>query len=963
MNPLNSSPRRWMALAWFAAIALTTSCTDPVAVAREGGETAVAVRAKSHATAGLVPITGITIDTRPWTPGALPTAATAAAVFNALPTGVAGYTSGPVPAANLAATVASIGVNALGLPDTTWGGVRNPGGAHNNVATRYRVSITPTVLTSVTVQFAVDFAGGALYIDGVMQAENWNDPFWFGAWLMDVGVAPANPADPYVPVMVTSDAVLEATATLSAGVMHTIEVIGFENGNDYGNAARIKLVGGAWENVAAPEVAVLLTVARAGSGGGTVSSTPAGINCTTLTCSASVVWGSLVTLTATPDATSQFVGWSIPGCTGPTCVVTVGSAQTVTATFQRVYTGTVTTGAITVETRYWTQSIVNPATVPSVTAAFNSLPNTVAGYTNQPVRVANLTRNGPLFSPPNVAAHQDIATRSVIAMTALGAAEVSFRFDADYGKGAALLVDGGVIASDWSGMGPGAWGLLGTAVLTAGPHVVELVGFEDCCDGGIKGEYNTGAGWTAVADPAPLPNVALVVTGMAGGNVSSLPAGITCGPVCGGSFPMGTQVTLTAAPNPSFVFTGWGGACTGTDACVVRMQAASTVTAAFAANQLTVSKPGTGGGTVTSGPAGIDCGATCAASFPAGTSVTLTAAPDPTSLFGGWNVAGCTGVTCTVPMNGARAVAVTFSRITFPLTVITAGTGSGAITSSPAGITCGSTCAWPFAMGPSVTLTATPSSTSVFSGWSVAGCTGTTCAVPISAATTVTATFTRLTFALTVAKSGTGTGTVTSSPAGINCGSTCVATYGAGTTVTLAATPAGSNGFAGWSGACTGTGPCLVTMDAIKSVTAQFKSDMTPPVISCVASPDRLWPPNHKMVDITVKVTLTDAGSGAAGFTLLSATSSEPDDAKESSRKDEEDDDVGDGNTVNDIQGWILGTADVKGQFRAERAGGGNGRTYTLTYRGLDVAGNSATTSCKVFVPHDNDDHHDSGNR
>jgi hypothetical protein len=78
--------------------------------------------------------------------------------------------------------------------------------------------------------------------------------------------------------------------------------------------------------------------------------------------------------------------------------------------------------------------------------------------------------------------------------------------------------------------------------------------------------------------------------------------------------------------------------------------------------------------------------------------------------------------------------------------------------------------------------------------------------------------------ALTVAKSGTGTGTVTSGPAGINCGSTCSATFASGTAVTLAATADAGSTFAGWSGACTGTGICTVTMDAAKSVTATFNT-------------------------------------------------------------------------------------------------------------------------------------------
>ena len=75
---------------------------------------------------------------------------------------------------------------------------------------------------------------------------------------------------------------------------------------------------------------------------------------------------------------------------------------------------------------------------------------------------------------------------------------------------------------------------------------------------------------------------------------------------------------------------------------------------------------------------------------------------------------------------------------------------------------------------------------------------------------------------LTVATAGTGTGTVTSSPAGISCPGDCSEAYTTGTVVNLTATPGGGSTFTGWSGACTGTGACQVTMNAATSVTATF---------------------------------------------------------------------------------------------------------------------------------------------
>ncbi len=162
--------------------------------------------------------------------------------------------------------------------------------------------------------------------------------------------------------------------------------------------------------------------------------------------------------------------------------------------------------------------------------------------------------------------------------------------------------------------------------------------------------------------------------------------------------------------------------------------------------QLTVSKSGAGSGTVTSAPAGISCATTCAASFPAGSRVTLSAAAASGSSFGGWSGGGCSGTaTCVVTLNAATTVTATFGTSPPPpvqLTVSKSGAGSGTVTSAPAGINCGTTCAASFPAGSQVTLSAAAASGSSFGGWSGGGCSGTaTCVVTLSAATTVTATF------------------------------------------------------------------------------------------------------------------------------------------------------------------------------------------------------------------------------
>ncbi|MBI2381010.1 MAG: hypothetical protein HYV16_09675 [Gammaproteobacteria bacterium] len=160
--------------------------------------------------------------------------------------------------------------------------------------------------------------------------------------------------------------------------------------------------------------------------------------------------------------------------------------------------------------------------------------------------------------------------------------------------------------------------------------------------------------------------------------------------------------------------------------------------------------------------------------------------------------------------------------------------GKGRVTSNPTGITCGSDCTQPYKQGTSVVLSAAPSAGYYFYGWSGRNisCPGTgTCTVLMSGSRTVLATFkptTTTTYKLTVSVSGLGQ--VSSSPAGISCGSDCVENYVSGTSVTLTASPAAGYRFSGWSGtgiSCPGTDPCTLSMSAARTVSASFS-----PVVS-----------------------------------------------------------------------------------------------------------------------------------
>ena len=95
----------------------------------------------------------------------------------------------------------------------------------------------------------------------------------------------------------------------------------------------------------------------------------------------------------------------------------------------------------------------------------------------------------------------------------------------------------------------------------------------------------------------------------------------------------------------------------------------------------------------------------------------------------------------------------------------------------------------------------------------------------MNAATNVSANFTLNQYTLSVNKTGTGNGTITSSPAGINCGTDCIELLNYGTLVTLTAASSIGSTFVGWSGGgCSGTGTCNITITSATTVTATFSS-------------------------------------------------------------------------------------------------------------------------------------------
>ncbi len=217
--------------------------------------------------------------------------------------------------------------------------------------------------------------------------------------------------------------------------------------------------------------------------------------------------------------------------------------------------------------------------------------------------------------------------------------------------------------------------------------------------------------------------------------------------------PQGTSTTFTVTPNAGYgigTVSGCDGALAGSTYTTGPINGACAVRATFSAlprYPLTVSK--TGSGTVTSVPAGINCGTTCQAAYYSGTSVVLTAKTATGSQFADWtDCPNPNGNTCTVAVTEARTVQARFVP-TVRLTLSKTPAAYGTVTSSPAGITCGTTCTSAgaaFPQGTTVTLTAQPRPGRSLKSWSGTGagaCTGTdlSCTVPMDAVKSVKVVF------------------------------------------------------------------------------------------------------------------------------------------------------------------------------------------------------------------------------
>ncbi len=198
-------------------------------------------------------------------------------------------------------------------------------------------------------------------------------------------------------------------------------------------------------------------------------------------------------------------------------------------------------------------------------------------------------------------------------------------------------------------------------VISTGSHLAEMFiayqeYFVDWGDHDIRGR---------IVEVMEYRNLSVEKTGTGDGDIVSL-EGIDCGNICEISLPYKSGDLLGAHAADGSVFTGWSGDGVNMlwNTRIVQMEFDQHVIANFElAHTLSVNKTGTGDGTVTSNPSGINCGNTCQADFEVDTTVTLTAIALDGSEFTGWSGA-CSGTgTCQVTMSQARSVTVNFEEI------------------------------------------------------------------------------------------------------------------------------------------------------------------------------------------------------------------------------------------------------------------------------------------------------------
>jgi len=559
------------------------------------------------------------------------------------------------------------------------------------------------------------------------------------------------------------------------------------------------------------------------------------LSCIGNTCTGTYSYNSPVTITAIPDSTSDFAGWT--GCDSTnsnTCTVTMTSNRSVSVIFTRITynliveksgtgTGTVTASGINCGTDC-SESYVF-ATFVNLTASAN-IGSTFTGWTgcdsvNSNTCTVTMTTNKTVSA---------IFTSNQYTLTA-----------GKTGTGSGVITGTGISCGiDCTELFTYGTVVTLTATADTGSGFTSWTGCDsintNTCTVTINGNKTVSAAFT-------LNTYTLTATKAGTGSGSLTAPDLSCvGSMCTGTYNYNETVHITATADSGSVFASWTGCdSVNNNICTILVNGDKNITATFYLQYtLVVSMEGTGGGRVVSSPSGIDCEPTCSNTFLVGTPITLTAYPYGGSSFAYWSGA-CTGSspTCEVTMTSYVEVTAHFVPDETKKYKLTVGKkrinkGEGLITSDDGAISCGDTCTGLYYPNTPITLRATPATGSLFEGWSPMSLncgTSPTCSATITKNTKVKAIFRGPYRLLTKIKSkNEGSGSVTSDISGIGTGITCPSSncedyYPYGNNVVLTAQPGIGSQFLGWKPSSLGCGTnltCTVPMTKKQTVTATF---------------------------------------------------------------------------------------------------------------------------------------------
>jgi hypothetical protein len=336
------------------------------------------------------------------------------------------------------------------------------------------------------------------------------------------------------------------------------------------------------------------------------------------------------------------------------------------------------------------------------------------------------------------------------------------------------------------------------------------------------------------------------------GSVTSQPTGIDCAEVCteaDHTYNKGTEITLIPKPSDGWLFQAWQGDCD--EDGRVTLDNHKRCEAVFVpVLPLTLSVATSSHGTITSQPAGINCGTECTKVYDTGTQVSLIATPNPGWRFEDWRGHCDETGQVTIQETSKQCWAIFVSNVTtdeptdetdtptddkarWRLTVLK--DGKGTVVSSQPGIDCGEDCSQEYDGTREVTLIATPDQDWVFEGWKgdcdkaglvivqrINGINGLSSLVEKSCEALFVSADDKLNpFQLFVTKSGEGI--ITSQPTGIQCGTECAKEYANGIDVTLIATPEPGWAFEAWRGHCDESGQVSQKEMPYKQCSAVFE--------------------------------------------------------------------------------------------------------------------------------------------